>query len=454
MVQKSNIYILILIVMVLGLIGFIYTQLMNEIPRPPEYKPTEPNQTTQKEPETTKAKLEPTKKTSALDREDNEQKNTDPTKPAEIIKGIKERPSAVLEKDEYYLTEYRVQKPTNRVDPIKLTPASTEIAWAYQFDGSVSGVPAIKDDVIYFGCYDFQAFAIDLNTGEIVQKQKLFSQPIGSTEIYKDTYIVPQRNGTIQCFVMRNGNNVWNHRSAVHIKPGTIDVSVAGIKVHNDDIWISKHWGNLYIINANTGVMQADPGVTYESRINTLAVPFQKSLIYPNVAGELICYDITGTKQQWIHTIDSGYMLSLHSDNKSLYFNTTEKECISFNPNNQKVNWKTKIEGFGYNSIIEKDGVLYLAAKDIYALNKDTGEQLWVYKTDSKNGFNRPMQVTDNLLYATTEEGQLVQLNRKDGTLAKSFNLNEPIKNGLLAHKGRVYVSTTNKKLYAVQVGE
>lgn len=450
---STNVVLILLTIIFLVAIGavayFVFKEEKLAIAEAPkEAKKEEPKKETEKYVED-----QGKKKKTALDRIDEEPKNTDATKPAEIIKGKKERPSPVLEKDEYYLAEYNNAKPV-RVPPSKLTAKEPEIKLLYQFAGSVSGIPAIKNDVLYFGCTDYQGYALTISTGEITQKQKLFSQAIGSTVIYNDYYIIPQRNGSVQCFDSRTGGNAWNHRSAVHVRKDEIDISISGVRLNGESLWVSKHWGNLYIVDANTGVLSSDPGVHYESRINILAVPFGDKVVYPNVAGEMICYSKDGIKEQWQHTIDKGYMLSLYSDNKFLYYNSTEKEFVCFDPITKKAKWKQSIEGYGYSTISEKDGNLYLAAKDIYAVSKETGEIIWTCKATTPNGYNRPIDISDDAIYAATEEGLVSKLSKKDGSILKSYDLKETIKNGVLQHKGIVYVSTTAKKLYGISFSD
>ncbi len=380
---------------------------------------------------------------------EEEIKNLDPAKPAEIIKGIKERPSPVLEKDEYYLAEYSNEK-KERIPPLSETPARSEIRWQYRFAGSVSGTPIAIVDTLYFGCYDYQGFAIDLTTGKIKQRQKIFSQAIGSTVYYNGHYIIPQRNGSIQSFNCQTGEIAWNHRSAVHVKKGDIDISISGIRVHKQDIWISKHWGNLYTLDADTGVLKSDPGVHYESRINTLAVPLGENLVYSNVAGELVCFNLAGTQKQWKHTIEAGYLLSLHSDNKYLYYNTTEKKLICLDPITKKQVWKIDLEGYGYKAIHEANGILYVASKDIYAINKTTGDIIWRHEAETLNGFNRPLALTDHFIYGTTEEGLVAKIDIQTGQITNALNLNETVKNGTLEHQGLIIISTIAKRLYVI----
>lgn len=268
-----------------------------------------------------------------------------------IIEGIKSRSTAVTQKDELYTDELVVDRDkVTSIEPIPVRPKQHFTKWVMQFSGSVAGAIVAKDQKLYFGTYDYQTYTLNADTGEVISKAKTVSQPINSTRLYKDMYLVPQRNGQVTAYSMIDGKEKWNHRSAVDKDKADIDLSISGINVFGNKFYVSKHWGNLYIVNADTGILEQDVGVTYESRINLPAIKTTDGVIFSNVAGELHCFKDDGT-ENWHYTLPKGYPLSMCLVGNTLFIATTEKELIALNLKDRTIFWTKELAGFAYDSM-------------------------------------------------------------------------------------------------------
>jgi len=374
---------------------------------------------------------------------------------AKIEDGIKERKTSVTLKDELYTEEFVLNREESvSIEPTPMRPKQTFIKWVMQFSGSVAGSIAANDEKLFFGTYDNQAFILESKTGSVIARNATISQPVSSTLAYNSLFLVPQRNGQVTAYSMIDGKEIWNHRSVVDKPTTEIDLSISCIAVYGNNFYVSKFWGNLYIASADTGVLNQEVGVSYESRINLPAVKLDDGILFCNVAGELHCFNDEG-KEKWNYTIPKGYPLSLHLIKDILFIATTEKELIALNMKDRSILWSKELAGYAFDSITSASGVLYIQAKDIYAIDPNTSKTLWQISSKSPEGFCRgPIAFAENTLFATEQTGRLINANLPNGNLIKEFDFKETIRNPLTLSGDTLLISTTQKRIYAVNTNK
>lgn len=372
---------------------------------------------------------------------------------APMIDGIKSRTATVSLKDELYTEELVLDREkVTSMTPVPVRPKQAFIKWVMQFSASVAGAIAVKENKLYFGTYDYQVFSLNAESGEVIHQTKTVSQPINSTHIYKDLFLVPQRNGQVTAYSTLDGKEKWNHRSAVDKPQTEIDLSISGINVFGNKFYVSKHWGNLYIVNADTGVLEQDVGVTYESRINLPAIKTTDGVLFSNVAGEIHCFKDDGT-ENWHYTLPKGYALSMQLVGNTLFIATTEKELLALNLKDRSIFWTKELAGLAFDSMKYINSVLFVQAKNIYAFEPSIGKVLWQIQAVSEEGFCRGAPIiTNENLYAIEQSGRLICAGLNDGAVTKNFEFKEIVRNPITFEKDLIYISTTNKRIYAMDV--
>ena len=137
-----------------------------------------------------------------------------------------------------------------------------------------------------------------------------------------------------------------------------------------------------------------------------------------------------------------------------VYFSDGEKYFYAFDIANDKEIWKIKTVSNIAHAVIDDNGIIYLAGiKNIIAIDRITGEQLW---SKENNSLKAVLKVQDNFLYLMeyyhTPEGfaHLTAINTKTGNKLWSFsdlsNLDVPIINN-----GVLYISKhSQSKFYAL----
>ena len=109
--------------------------------------------------------------------------------------------------------------------------------------------------------------------------------------------------------------------------------------------------------------------------------------------------------------------------------------------------------GFGYDSISIKNNVLYIQAKDLYAINPIDNKILWQINAKSEEGFCRGAPVTINdTIFATEENGRLIKANLSDSKILYEYNFNELVRSPITIDGEILFLATTKKKIYAVDI--
>lgn len=376
--------------------------------------------------------------------------NTNPFM-TKTVNGIRSRADKSSEGLEYYVAEYSKDKP-QRIKPVLIKSKLPFVAWQLKLGGSILQHPIIHDGNVYVASNDYQVHCLKTRNGSIVFNYPIASQPIGANLFtHNNTLIVAQRNGAVDAIDLKSGKKKWHHRSDVDKSGNPLDISISGIAINKDNFYTSKHWGNVYIGDLKSGYTTETPGVIYESRVQLPTVFYKDSMIFTNVAGELHSFDGKGTKENWVHYFEKGYLLSLVESDGSLYGINNQKELIRFDLETKSIKWTITLNDLGYQSLAIKEDIIYIGAGNLYAINKQNGKILWQKEKESKEGFKRPITVIDKTIYCTEQNGLVYTINAKDGKVLKRWDVKEPIWSGITYDKGLIFVPTISKHLIVIK---
>lgn len=369
--------------------------------------------------------------------------------------GVKERASQLSLGDFIYSREYHLGKPApDAPAPQIFNHPMASVSWSANLQASVCGSVAFDGDAIVFSSYDQRLWRLHKKHGSLITHSKLWSQPVGNPVVHRKMIIIPQRNGNITAFALPKLQRVWNSRSSVYTQADQVDLSISGISLSNPYLYVSKHWGNLYILKAKDGQMLADPGVPYESRIAIPAQRFGERVVYTNVAGEILCFSADGRKQHWIETLPEGYLSSMIIHNDILYGTTTMKKLIAFDLQTRRLLWEKPLRSFAFESVAIHQNRLIVCAGDVYAFSW-SGELIWQWENRNPWGACRGASILlgTNLWFAQ-QEGGLYAIDSQSGKLQQHIELpfSADIRNPISSDGQYIAVSSTAKELALVNI--
>ena len=112
-------------------------------------------------------------------------------------------------------------------------------------------------------------------------------------------------------------------------------------------------------------------------------------ILFCNVAGQLHCWDPTGTKKRWEYELKTGYATALAYAKGMVFIATSERELIALVAANRRTVWSGRTRSWCFEGIGVEGDILYVAAGDLYALRAVDGGQIWVCQSapGAKRGF-------------------------------------------------------------------
>jgi len=311
-----------------------------------------------------------------------------------------------------------------------------QVKWTFKTDGPIVGSAAVADGTVYVGSADNFLYAIDQNTGKEKWKFKtLGGRAIASTTAVSDglvyfagfdgiLYAVAAETGAQQWMFVAEYERRFEARRLHGYTPGlqTIpdswDIYTSSPAVFNGRVYFGSGDGNVYAVNAKTGVLQ-----------------------WKAVTGDVVhASPAIANNTVYIGSWDS-YLYALDADTgqEKWKFKAGEDPFI----HNQ--------QGFQSSPAVA-DGIVYVGCRDghLYALDAATGRKRWDYPTN-KGWVNGTPAIRDGVVYVGTSDGyRFFALDAKTGRArfdgdAKGAVFSSPAIAGDL-----VYFGVSNGKLMAV----
>ena len=114
-------------------------------------------------------------------------------------------------------------------------------------------------------------------------------------------------------------------------------------------------------------------------------------------------------------------------------------------PSADSILWQHNVAGWALNAPALSDGVVYVGADDakVYALNAETGEQLWNFETGDV--VRSPATVSDGIVYVGSNDNNLYALDAATGDLLWQHDTGDSVRYPPLVADGTVYVPTISE---------
>ncbi len=230
------------------------------------------------------------------------------------------------------------------------------------------------------------------------------------------------------------------------------------ISLDNKIIYAADNLGYLYALNYQTGelVWAQNFKIPFRSNIKI----FNNKIVLADINNNLLIINkIDGTKFKFIPTeevaLNNEFINSIAHNNNSIFYLNTYGSLYSIN-NKGQLNWFLNLkQSLDDESNLFYSKVLLLHKKKIYLatdfyfykIDIDTGAILFKIPIISKT---KPI-VSGDSIFLITKDNLLVCINKNDGNILYSININQEIANFLETKKKEVYIKSLaliNNNLY------
>lgn len=306
--------------------------------------------------------------------------------------------------------------------------------WTFKGAGPFVASPAIADGVIYIGDYGGQFHAIDEASGK--EKWSFKSRmPITSTAAASagTVYFVSSTGGLVALDIASGkpkwvfateyerrfeARNLHGYLPAGQTIPDAWDTYMSSPAVVDGRVYFGSGDGNVYAIDAATGVMQwkfATQDVVHASPAVSGGTVYIGSW-----DGNFYAIDAATGQQKW--QFKGGQDPTIHNQ-----------------------------VGFQSSAAIV-DGTVYVGCRDahVYALDAKTGRKKWDYPAN-KSWVNTTPAVADGIVYAgTSDSSRFMALDTATGRLRFNFDVKAYVFSSPAIAGNTVYFGAHNGKVYAL----
>ncbi len=285
-------------------------------------------------------------------------------------------------------------------------PAGTmgKLFWEYdptttnEYRNDVRPVPSEKNEMIVVSSQDGKVSSINSKTGNCYWVANVGRGGLSSPEVTDDSVFVGSDEGII-ALDKDTGELTWqNNLGAVSSQPTYTD----GV------VYCGSHDGSLYALDADKGTVK------------------------------------------WIYQTGSDIYSSPAVDNNLVYVGSTDGFLYAIGSETGEERWSFKTGGPVCSSPLVTDDVVYFGSWDniLYALDSKTGSIKWTFTTGW--GIDSSPAIYKDTLFVGSEDTNLYAVDVRDGTLKWAFSTHGGIKSSPTVYGGFVFVGSSDGRLYAL----
>ncbi len=328
------------------------------------------------------------------------------------------------------------------------TPPFT-LAWTFTAEGPITAAPVVKDGLLVVGAYDGVCYALDALTGAEVwrfhaTRDLFFWAPAA---LGKGVAVIGDGGGVIQGRDAKTGESLW--------KVGTGGVISGGATLNGDTAYVGSMDGVLYALSIKTGRVRWRAGARW-SLLAAPAVDADRGVCYAGAKdGRLYAlYTIDGTSL-WTAKLseEAGPVGApvVAGDRVLVSAHPGVLCCVKATTGAPLWSIATGAEEAG--CAVADTAVLAGTRDGLSAFALDTGALRWAFHDAAPAARGVPV-VSGKYVFFAARNGAVYALESATGKLAWKTTTGGPIDAGPVIANGRLYVTSTDGKVYCYHAPE
>lgn len=321
-------------------------------------------------------------------------------------------------------------------------PDKLDLLWRYRVeDGGFETTPAVVDGVVYVGDFDGKLHAVDAKSGE---KKWEFAGELGfvaSPSVYIGHVYIGDLDGKFYCINAKSGKKVWDFATEAQID--------SSANFYKENVLIGSQDATLYCRNAATG--KEVWSFTIDDQIRCTPTVVDNRCFLAGCDGKLHIIDLDKGKSIGDVAIDSPTGTTPAVRGQRVYFGTHAGDFFCIDWKNAKTVWtwqdKAKPSEFRSSAAVGKDHIIVGdRGRRLFALNPDTGEQLWEFPT-KKNVDSSPVIVGERVFFGSGD-GVLYALHIDTGKEQWKYEAGGGFIGSPAVAEGKLFIASEDGVLY------
>lgn len=307
--------------------------------------------------------------------------------------------------------------------------------WAFEADHRIEGTPAVADGTVYVASYDQSIYAIDAATGDLEWDLATGGLVRSSPKVVDGGVYIGagchnlacqwygenvEENGWVYALDADSGEVNWRFNTGVEV--------VSTPAIGDDTVYIGCSDGHLYALDRATG----DERWRYEATDliwSSPALGFE-TVFFTDWDSKVYAVNARSGEERWTYRSFGSYISgSTAIDEEAVYFGHTPANAP---PDPTRTN------------------------AEVFALDRETGEERWAYMTDALEIGSSPA-ITDDMLYIgghsqVDEGGTGIYALTKEGQRQWFFEVKERgVGTSPAIVDGVLYFGAADNNLYALE---
>ena len=358
---------------------------------------------------------------------------------------------------------------TGATDIIATNPTG-EVKWSFQTGKEIGSSPTVANGMVYFGCRDFNLYALDAKTGELKWTFTAGSWIESSPTVANGVVYFGSNDGYLYAVDALTGDKLWDFQTKYAIKSSP---AVVGDTVYfgGDDYFVyavdaktgNKKWDfqtNGYVISSpviSDGILyvgsmdNACYALNADSGRFRLKMRVKEVVSSPAVKDNIVYF----TSERYLYAMDGkARNWPLEEEFRPWWIQFWVFGLAPPPPPVSGVLWGIKLtstfSAVSNTTPVIDDTILYTTGgSKVLKVDLTTKEFIWTYQTGGT--IRSSPALANGVIYVGSNDGKLYAINAQDGKPLWNFQTGDQITSSPTYADGVVYVTSLDGTIYAIE---
>lgn len=328
--------------------------------------------------------------------------------------------------------------------PVAGGPVSTvSPLWKFKVEDAVRSTPVVHENMVIFGSYDNNLWAIDIETHQMRWKMTtedgIGSSPaIGGAMVYTGS-----SDGRLYSVDVRTGKRNWNFK--------TEDKMFSSPHVALGMVFFGSDDGNLYAVKPSQTRAQEIWKYNAAFQIRSSPVVVDEQVFFGTDGGDFYCVDATNGSFAWRFQTRRPIMVKPLILEGIVYVGSNDWHVYALDQGQGFTVWRYRTKGPVISSAAYGKGKVFIGSGDgvLYAFDALSGRIAWTFET-GKAIISSPAVLGDSV-YFGSNDGGVYSIHAGTGDMLWRFQTDGPIFSSPCVHNNIVYIGSDDQNIYAFQ---
>ncbi len=317
-----------------------------------------------------------------------------------------------------------------------------QLLWSFATDDEIRSSPLCNREVVFFGSYDTNLYALNAKTGDFIWKATTKAGICSSPAIVDDLLVVGSEDNYIYAIDARRGSQMWAYRSGAAVRSSP--------KLYKEMVFFGSDDQNIYCLHADTGQVQWKYRTWNFVRSSAA---FGKSLAFIGSSdGNLYALDtLSGTLKWKLHTLGAIISTPVVVGN-TVIVGSMDNYVYAVDMETGYTSWRFECpRSVSASPAASSERVMVgSAAGYLHALDVRTGREIWSFDAGSQITSSPRISPVSDAVYFGTGNNYVFSVDASTGELRWKYKTRGPVVSSPAVEDGIVYVGSLDRKMYAL----